>query len=113
MKRADVCGSGNPITTGTVAAYGETVIHVKDRVGVHFTTNQTYTTMEAFWDESGASCFNASEFRNDSPTLAQRLQINLALCPTRNVPCTATHAKVLLSARPCTATSATGTCIAN
>jgi len=113
MKRADVCGSGSPITTGTVADYGETVIHVRDRVGVHATTNQTYTTMEAFWDENGASCINASEFRNDSPTIAQRMQINLALCPARNVACTATHTTVLMSARPCTVTSATGACIAN
>ena len=113
MKRDDICGTGSPVTTGFNPAFGSTTIHVRDRVGIHSDTNQTYATMEAFWDENGASCFNQSEYRSTDPMLLQRLAINIALCPNRAVACTANHSRVLLSARPCTATNASGDCVAN
>lgn len=113
MKRDDVCGSGSPLTTGYDAAQGVTTIHVKDRVGIHADTNQTLATMEAFWNENGASCFNESEYRSTNTTLLQRLAIIKTQCPSRFVACTSSHSGVLLSARPCTLTSAAGECVAN
>ncbi len=109
MKHGDICGSGDAGTTGDDAM--TTTIHVKDRVGVHPDTNQTYATMEAFWDENGASCFNLSKYRSSDPVHIAKIQIQLALCP--KPACTSTHTRMFLSARPCTATNVSGDCIAN
>ena len=109
MKRGDICGSGEAGTTGDDAM--TTTIHVKDRVGIHPDTNQTYATMEAFWSENGASCFNLSKYRSSDPVHIAKIQIQLALCP--KPACTSTHTQMFLSARPCTATNVVGECIAN
>lgn len=113
MKRDDVCGTGSPLTTGYDAAQGVTTIHVTDRVGIHPDTNQTYATMEAFWGENGASCFNETEYRSTNTVLLSRLAIIKAQCPSRFVACNSSHQRVLLSARPCTLTNAAGDCVAN
>lgn len=114
MKRGDFCGNGSAGTTGqSDFAPMATTIHVKDRVGVHPDTNQTLASMEAFWDEHGASCVNASEYRSNDPTAISKFQIQLSTCPARNVACTAGHTRVFLSARPCTGTDGGGNCIAN
>lgn len=114
MKRGDFCGTGYAGTTGqSDFAPMSTTIHVKDRVGVHPDTNQTYTTMEAFWDENGASCVNQSEYRSSDSVMISKMQIQLASCPARNVACTSGHTRLFLSARPCTGTDRNGNCIAN
>lgn len=114
MKRGDFCGTGDAGTTGQSDFMPlSTTIHVKDRVGIHPDTNQTYATMEAFWDEGGAACVNASEYRSNDTTAITKFQILMTTCPARNVPCTANHTRLFLSARPCTGTDKSGNCISN
>ncbi|HNF97906.1 MAG TPA: ADYC domain-containing protein [Pseudomonadota bacterium] len=115
MKSGDFCGNGEGLTTGqsTYTVQRQTMLHVKDRVGIHPDTNQTFATMEAFWDENGATCVNQSEYRSSDPLLLQKLPLQLASCPARNVPCSLNARRMFLSARPCTQTNTSGDCIAN
>lgn len=75
MKRADFCGNGQSFTTVSEGdgAGQHTVIQLWDRYGIHRPEAQTGDSMEAHWDESGATCLNRSKFRSDNETYGAHL----------------------------------------
>lgn len=112
LKRNDVCGTGDAVTTIDQNSYLHTTIQVWDTLGIHGSGPQTASTMEAFWDTSGATCYNLSGFRTDAPYAYEHLLIQLASCP--KPACDLTQPGLLGSARPCLATHpVTGECTQN
>lgn len=113
MKREDVCGNGEPVTTSGLSYDQHTNIELWDFAGIHPMYPHTLTTKEAGWSANGATCFNPGKYRSKDPVLNQRLSIQLGLCPKQA--CTAPGAVqgIVGSARPCTAVDLSGKCIAN
>lgn len=112
MKRADFCGSGDPVTTTNQSDYLHTPIELWDSLSIHAVGAQTATTMEAFWNENGATCFNPSQYRSTLPNYVAHMQVQTATCP--KPACSKSSQGLMASARPCTAIdSATKTCIQN
>ena len=82
MKRGDFCGTGDPATTINASAFEHTQIQVWDRFAIHEAPLQTANTMEAFWDERGATCLNRDLYRSDNKTARSRMEITVAAnCP--------------------------------
>lgn len=112
LKRNDVCGTGDPVTTLDQNSYLHTRIQVWDYLGIHSIGPQNASTMEAFWGPGGATCFNPSEYRTTAPYYYDHLLVQLAMCP--KPACSLSSPGLLGSARPCTATDpVTGTCTQN
>lgn len=112
MKRNDVCGNGNPITTLDQESYLHTIIQVWDYHGIHSIGPQNADTMEAFWGTNGATCYNPSQFRTTGATYVNHLSDQLAQC--EKDPCDLSLPGLLGSARPCLQVDpVTGTCTAN
>lgn len=112
MKRADFCGSGDPVTTTNQSYYLHTPIELWDSLSIHAVGAQNENTMEAFWDPSGATCFNPSQYRSTQPNYVAHMQAQTSSCP--RPACTKSSSGLLASARPCTAVdSTTKTCIQN
>lgn len=117
MKRADYCGVGEAATTtwtNNLDTYATTQIEVWDSVGVHASSGQTTSTMEAYWNGNGATCFNQDGFRSNDATAITRMQTVISTyCP--NIPsCSSKSSGLLGSARPCLSyDQTTGNCISN
>ena len=111
MKREDICGNGDPVTTSGLSYDQHTNIELWDSLGIHSMLPHTNTTREAGWSAGGATCFNPGKYRSSDPDLHQRLRIQLDLCP--KPACTATNAGIVGSARPCLTIDANGKCTSN
>lgn len=111
MKREDICGNGNPVTTSDLSYDQHTHIELWDSLGVHPMLPHTNTTKEAGWSTGGATCFNPGQYRSSDPELKRRLTIQLNLCP--KPACSATNAGIVGSARPCLTGDASGKCTSN
>lgn len=82
LKRADFCGNGVPHTTLNAGVKKHTPIQVWDSVGVYDMGPQTLSSMEAYWDVNGATCFNADRFRTSDSGNSQYLMLaDLRSCP--------------------------------
>jgi hypothetical protein len=113
MKRNDVCGDGNPVTTMDQNSYMHTIIQVWDYHGIHSIGPQTASTMEAFWGTGGATCYNPSEFRAAGQS-SYDLHLNYQLSQCPKSACNLSQPGLLGSARPCLATDPiTGACTQN
>lgn len=101
MKRGDFCGTGDPTTTVYSSEFMHTHIQVADSKPLHTMTGQTTASMEAFWNENGAVCFNQDRFRSTNPTAMERVAITVAAnCP--NIPaCDADSSGLTASAPVC------------
>lgn len=113
MKREDICGNGEPVTTSGLSYDQHTNIEMWDSAGIHAMQPHTLATKEAGWNANGATCFNPGKYRSKDPVLNQRLAIQLGICPKKA--CTALDAVqgIVGSARPCTSLDLSGKCIAN
>lgn len=102
MKRGDFCGTGDPATTINASAFEHTSIQVWDGFGIHDPGAQTESTMEAFWDENGAVCFNRDRYRSDNETARERMETTVnGNCPTLPA-CDKGSTGILGSGRPLT-----------
>lgn len=116
MKRADIVGDGGSSTTPSNGSYLETKIQIWDSFGIHPLELQTTSTMEAFWDTSGAVCFNSQQYRTDLAeyvVLKDQALANaspgISRCPDSRTP----PLGWVASARPCLSQSARGECNGN
>lgn len=83
LKRGDFCGTGDPATTINASEFEHTQIQVWDGYGINDPGAQNHTTMEAFWNESGAVCFNQDLYRSDNQIARSRMETTIANnCPT-------------------------------
>jgi len=78
LKRGDFCGTGDAGTTINAGAFAHTQIQVWDTFYLHESTGQTLSTMEAYWDEDGAVCFNRDRYRSLEEQANLRLDEMLA-----------------------------------
>lgn len=114
MKRADFCGTGDPATTVNQSAYLHTEIQLWDSLSIHTSSPQTISTMEAFWDTNGATCFNQPKYRTTLPNYVAHMQALLAACPQPKPACGKGSTGLVASARPCTVIDpSTGNCVQN
>ena len=115
MKRADFCGTGDPLTTLNQSAYLHTQIQIWDSVSINPMQPQTTSTMEALWSPSGATCFNRPKYRTTLQNYVGHMQalVTSKACP--QIPtCSKGSTGLVGSARPCTAIDpATGNCTSN
>jgi hypothetical protein len=111
MKRADFCGTGDPTTTVNASTFEHTTIQLWDKHDIHSEGDQTGSSMEAHWGVNGAVCVNPAQFRTTDEEKVRRMEIQLSLCP--KPACTDTKSGsvngFVSSARPISATGATGT----
>lgn len=114
MKRGDFCGTGDPATTINASEFEHTLIQIWDGLGIHDSMGQTPSTMEAYWDERGATCFNRSEYRSDNGIAQQRMLTTIQNnCPMIQS-CDKGSSGILASSRPCTSYNDEGTeCLDN
>lgn len=83
LKRADFCGTGDPATTINSSEFEHTDVQVWDSLNIHIPGAQTISTMEAFWNEGGATCFNRDRYRSDNKTAKTRVTLTVnANCST-------------------------------
>lgn len=99
MKRADFCGTGDPATTMSQSAYLHTEIQIWDSLSIHTSGSQTASTMEAFWDTSGATCFNPTRYRSTLPNYVAHMQALLMSCAQLPL-CDKGSTGLVASARP-------------
>lgn len=112
MKRADFCGTGDPATTINQSGYLHTQIQLWDSLGIHTMAPQTTSTMEAYWNPNGATCFNQLEYRSDIPNYVDHMHALLTTCP--KPACGKGSSGLVGSARPCLAIDpSTGNCVQN
>jgi hypothetical protein len=114
MKRGDFCGFGDPATTVNSSAFDHTAIQVWDSLGLNDAYGQTWSTVEAYWNEGGAVCLTRDNYRTTNSTAKQRMLTTVGnRCPQLPA-CEKSSAGLLASARPCSSYDDDGTtCLSN
>lgn len=114
MKRGDFCGFGDPATTINNSSFEHTQIQVWDAIGLNDAYGQNESTVEAYWNEGGATCFTRSKYRSSNSTAVTRMNITVNANCSQLPACDKDSTGLLASARPCRSFDDDGsTCISN